>query len=196
MKARLAKRPGLALVLALSLLGSASTAIAHGTGMMSGSMMDEDGKGRHGWGEHGYGMGYGWMMGPGMMGPGMMGGAGMMGPGMMGGCGPMHGGDGMAQLLGLSDDQQQQIAQIHQELRKKHWDRMGTMHEGAGKLRQLYLADKRNPDAILEQQQRLFELRQEMTRDWLEAQNRIEDLLTAEQKEKLQQHGQHGMMGW
>lgn len=200
MKAGWAKHSGFALALTLGLLGTASTAFPHGSGMMSGSMMGADGNDNHDWAAHHYGMGYGSMMGQGMMGPGLMGpgmmGPGMMGPGMMGGCGPMHGYDGMPQALGLNDDQQQKISQIHQELRKQHWDLMGKMFDESAKLRQLFFADKRDPKAIGEQQQRVFDLRRQMTESWVEAQNRIEDVLTPEQKDKLHQFGRQGMMGW
>ncbi|WP_083928348.1 Spy/CpxP family protein refolding chaperone [Marinobacterium rhizophilum] len=184
MKAPRAKHAGLALALTLGLLGNASTVFAHGSGMMSGSMMGTGGKDHPDWAAQGHGMGYG------------MGYGSMMGPGMMGGCAPMHGYGGMFQMLELNDDQQQKVSQIHQELQKKRWDLMGKMHEESAKLRQLFFAEKRDAEAIGEQQQRVFDLSQQMTKDWIETQSQIEELLTPEQKDKLHEFGRQGMMGW
>lgn len=147
-----------------------------------------------------YGGGYG--MGPGMMGPGMMGmdrgmmggwyddgwddrymGRGMMGHGMMGGYGP-------GAELNLNEQQQKKITQIQDDLRKKHWDLMGKMNQENAKLRDLYYSDQRDPATIGQQQQRIFDLRRQMMESAIEAQNRMEAVLTPEQKEQMR--GQYG----
>lgn len=192
MKSNQLKPVGLAVALAIALFGVASTASAHGTGMMSGPMMEYDGSDMRNWQSHGYGMGagmgygmgYGSMMGPGMMGPGMM------------GSGMMYGYGGMGPALGLSSDQQQKMLQIHQELHEKNWALMGKMYDESAKLRQMFFSDHRDPKAIGEQQQRVFDLQRQMTEAWIDAQNRTEAILTDEQKEKLKQSGWPGMMGW
>lgn len=146
-----------------------------GMGMSPGMMM-------------GPGMGQGMMgMGQGMTGPGMGMGPGMMGPGMMGGYGP-------GATLNLSGPQQKQITQIQDELRKKHWDLMGKMNTEQAKLRDLYYAAPRDPKAIGQQQQRLYDLRRQMVESSVEAQNRMEAVLTPEQKEQRRGYGQGGMM--
>jgi Spy/CpxP family protein refolding chaperone len=200
MKAQRMKPTGLALVLTLTLLGTASTAFAHGSGMMSGSMPGMGDNDHHERAAQGHGMGYGSMMEPGMMGQGFMGsgmmGPGMMGQGMMGGCSPMHGYDGMSQALDLNDDQQKKISQIQQDFHRQNWDLMGKMYDESLTLRRLFHAAELDPKAIGEQQQRLFDLRRQMTEAWVETQNHIKEILTPEQKAKLQQFSRQGMMGW
>lgn len=139
----------------------------------------------------GYGMGPGMMgsgMGHGMMDDGrgddcMMGGRGMRGmePGMMG-MGPgMMGGYGPAGMLNLDESQQKKIVQIQDELRKKHWDLMGKMNDEQAKLRQLYYySGQRDPAAIGKQYQRIQDLRRQMMESSIEAQNRIDAVLTPE----------------
>lgn len=142
-----------------------------------------------------------WHMGRGMMGPGSMYGHGrMMGPGMMYGHGTMMGpgmmyGYGQGSMLNLDESQQKKMTQIQDELRKKHWDLMGKMNDEYAKLRDLYLADKRDPEAIGKQLQRVYDLRRQMMVDSVEAQNRMEALLTDEQKKQMRNsYGSGGMM--
>lgn len=149
-----------------------------GPGMMGPGMMGG-----------GYGMGMGSGMGMGMgPGMGMMGmGPGMMGPGMgmMGGYGPFHG-------LDLNDDQQKKITQIQDALRKQHWELMGKIQDEYVKLRDLYAADTRDPSAIGQQMQRVFDLRRQMIESGVDAENRMEAVLTAEQKAQLRKGGWSG----
>ncbi len=140
-------------------------------------------------GGYGYGMGQGMMgMGPGMMGMdhGMMGGYGM-GPGMMGGYGAGQG------MPSLTEQQQNKMAQIQEEVRKKHWDLMGKMNEEQMKLQQLYYSGKRDSAAIEAQHKKIYQLQREMDESWLDAQGRMDAVLTKEQKERLR--GGHGT-GW
>lgn len=129
------------------------------------------------------------MMGPGMgmgmmgMGPGMM-----MGPGMTGGYGPG--------ALNLDEQQQKKITQIQDELRKKHWNLMGKMNDERVKLRDIYALGKRDPSAIGQQQQRIYDLRRQMLESSVEAQNRMEAVLVPEQKEQLRGYHGQGWMMW
>lgn len=131
-------------------------------------------------------MGQGMGMGSGMMGDGHMG-RGMMGPGMMGGYGP-------GAALNLNEQQQKQITQIQDGLRKKHWDLMGKMNDEYAKLNQLYYSEQRDPAAIGKQQQRVYDLRRQMMESMVEAQNRMEAVLTPEQKEQRRGYGRGWMM--
>lgn len=134
----------------------------------------------HGWGgpRTMWGNQDGWQMGRGMMGPGMMYGQGpMMGPGMMYGYGP-------GAMLNLNESQQKKIGEIHEELRKRHWDTMGKMNDEYVKLRELYGAEKRDPDAIGKQWQKIYDLRRQMMVESVKAQNRMEEQLTEEQKKQ------------
>lgn len=133
---------------------------------------------------YGYGMGRGMMgMGPGMMGPGMME-PGMMGPGMMGGYGAGPG------MLNLTEQQQNNMAQIQDEVRKKHWDLMGKMNAEQMKLQQLYYSGKRDSAAIEAQHKKIYQLQREMDESRMDAQGRMDALLTKEQKD--QRRGSYG----
>jgi Spy/CpxP family protein refolding chaperone len=165
--------------------------------------------------EGGYGMGPG-MMGPGMgMGPGMMDGygpgprggygpgggysigmvPGMMGGGMMRGYGPGMGmgsgtmGYGPLGALNLTDDQRKKIEGIHEEVRRKQWDLMGKMMEERQKFAALFWAEKRDNKAIQEQYKKLQDLRQQHLQLRLEAHDKLEGVLTKEQKEQLRRFG-------
>lgn len=159
----------------------------------------------------GYGPGYG--MGPGMMGPGMMGGYGPgygmgpgmmgpgygyghhmgpgggygrgygMGPGMMGGYGP--GGYGMFGQLNLTSEQWSKINAIHDEFGKKQWELGGRMRDEAFKLRRLMTAEERDRNAINEQYKKLQDLRQQRFEARLDAREKIDGVLTDEQKQQL-----------
>lgn len=128
----------------------------------------------------GYGMGAGMGMG---MGPGMMGGSGGgygMGPGMMGGWNA----DAYADLK-LSAEQKKQISAIQQDSRKAMWQLMGTMHEQDYHMHDLFgpgAVDESAARKAFEQmqatQKAMFELR-------LDAQKKINAVLTAEQRERL-----------
>lgn len=173
------------------------------------------GAGGYGYSPCPYGMGPGaGMMGQGMMGPGMMGpGGGMMGPGMMGpgmgmmGQGMMGPGAGMMgprggmmmgpmsefAMLDLSDAQQQQINRIRQETMQKH---MGLRQQIMGErqnMRQLLLQDRPDPSSVGDAYDRIAKLRRQMIESRVEAHNRMEGLLTDEQRQQLQRARQ-GMM--
>lgn len=137
--------------------------------------------------------------GPGMMGYGMGQGMGPgMGPGMMGpGMGPaMMGGYDLGALLNLNAEQNKKVTQIQDELRKKHWELMGKMGDESAKLRDLYNADQRDPSAIGQEAQRIFDLKRQMMESAVDAQNRIEAVLTPEQKSQMRNYYGRGMMMW
>ena len=124
----------------------------------------------------GYGGGYG-------MGPGMMGGSGGgrgMGPGMMGGW------DIEAYAgLKLSPEQKKQIATIQQDNRKAMWQLMGTMHEQDYHMHDLFgpgavdeAAARKGFEQMQATQKAMFDLR-------LDAQKKINAVLTNEQREQL-----------
>jgi Spy/CpxP family protein refolding chaperone len=147
-----------------------------------------------GWGMGGYGPGarggYGGM-GPGVMGgPGMMGGYGRgygrgygMGSGMMGGPGMMGGGALFA--LDLTEAQRKEVLAIQDETRKKNWTAMGAMHDEMAKLRDALWSGERDRAKIAAANRRMFELRQQMLDNRLDAAERIEKVLTPQQRESL-----------
>lgn len=203
--------PALMLVASVALAQQPATpeptpAPGPGPGMMMGGpgMMGGYGPGARG----GYGPGQG--MGPGMMGgcpygagmgPGMMGG-GMMGPGMMGGgmMGPGMMGGGMMMgralwSLDLDDNQRKQVLAIADELRKKHWEAAGKMQDEMAKMRDATgITGKRDRASIVAAHKRMSELRQQRLESSLDAAERIEKVLTAEQRERLGRIGPWWMM--
>lgn len=136
------------------------------------------------------GMGYGMGMGPGMTGGGM-------GPGM--GMGMMGGGMGPYGMLDLSADQQGKINKIHDETRRKNWATYGKIQDEQAKLRDLYLADKRDTKAISAAVAGIQALERQVLETRLDAHNRMDALLTDAQREQLRQwrsgRGPGGMMG-
>jgi len=162
-----------------------------GPGMMRGYGPRGYGMGPGMMGGYGYGMGpgmmggYGYGMGPGMMGgygygmgPGMMGGYGYgMGPGMMGGYGP-----GGYNPLKLSDEQRGKIADIQEDVRRKQWALMSSMHElqfrGRG-------AEAPSDAEARKLYQASADLHKQMFENSLDARKRINAVLTKEQREQL-----------
>jgi len=151
----------------------------------------------------GYGPGYG--MGPGMMGgdygpgygmgPGMMGGYGPgsgMGPGMMGGYGMgrgMMGGYSGLNGLDLSAEQRTKITEIQRELFGARWALMGKMHQQRGPMDEAYASGKFDEKAARKAFDAMSELRKQMFELSLQAQKRIDALLTPEQREQLRGGG-------
>ncbi len=157
-----------------------------GPGMMGG------GPG-YGPGGPGYGMGPGMMGGEPGYGPGGQGygpgyGPGMMGGGMMGGMGP---GLGRALWsLDLNDTQRKEVLKVQDELRKKNWELAGKMQDEMAKLRDAYWgSDKRDRAAISAATKQLGALRQQRVENSLDAAERIEKVLTPEQRQQLKRWG-------
>lgn len=170
-------------VLALTMAAGTSVALAHGGGSYG----------------PGFGMGPGMMgMGPGMMGmmemmgPGMMGGMGMMGgPGMMGsgmmGSGMMGSGMGPLGMLDLSADQRSKIAQIQSDLRKRQWGTTGQVMDEQEKLQELLTAETPDPKKVGAAYAKIADLQRQMIEAGIEARNRVQAVLTKEQREQLRQ---------
>lgn len=100
--------------------------------------------------------------------------------GMMG-SGHMH----MIMSLDLSDEQRSKINKLSDELKHNNWATKGLIMDESAKLRDLYAADKRDPSAIGKEYQKIFDLKRKMIEATITAQNRIEDVLTPEQRAKL-----------
>lgn len=132
---------------------------------------------------YGPGMGFGGMMGPGMMG------GGMMGPGMMGVAGPA------LAALGLDEAQRNEVVKIGDELRKKRWAVAGQMQDEMAKIRDAAWSGKRDRAAILAAHKRMSELGQQQLESSLDAADRIDKVLTPEQRQQLGRIGPWWMMG-
>ena len=105
----------------------------------------------------------------------------MGGPGMMGGYGMMGGAYGIE----LSKDQRKSLYAIQDETRKAHFSMMAAMMDEQAKLRDLYLADKPDKDAIATAYGRIGEIQQSMYKSMIDAQQKMDALLTDEQRERL-----------
>ncbi|MEW6330427.1 MAG: Spy/CpxP family protein refolding chaperone [Pseudomonadota bacterium] len=149
----------------------------------------------------GYGMGPGGGMG--MMGGGMMdmmmgggpGGMGMMGGGGMMGMGPGMGmmGMGPVWMLDLSDEQRDKIEKIQDDARRKNWDTYGKIMDEQAKLRDLYTGDTVDPKKVGATYAGIAKLHQQVIESGVETHNRVQAVLTKEQKEQLRQWRRGGM---
>jgi Spy/CpxP family protein refolding chaperone len=107
---------------------------------------------------------------------------------MMDGRGGGYGAGRVFAELDLTPDQQEKIAKVQEDMRRSNWDTIGQLHAEQFKLRGLYLADKPDPDAIADQQKKVDELHRSMIKAQVETGNRIEALLTKEQRERLREY--------
>lgn len=167
---------GRSLVAALA-LGAGLASAQPGPGMMGG-----------------YGMG---------MGPGMMGGCGMsmgMSPGTMGGygtgmgAGMMGGTAGGAWMPDLNESQRTELTKIQDESRKRHWELMGRMQDEMAKMRDAMWGGKRDRTAIVAALDRMHEIRKQGVAQMLDTTDRVEGLLTPEQREQFRRRNPMWMM--
>jgi Spy/CpxP family protein refolding chaperone len=92
--------------------------------------------------------------------------------------------------------QRNQVLSIQDQLRKSNWDLMGKMQDEMAKQRDLFADGKRDHAAITAVNKRMFELRQQMLGHAFDAAEKIEKVLTPEQREQLKkQWGPGWMMG-
>ena len=143
---------------------------------------------RGGYGGYGgYGMGLGMAGGYGGygMGLGMMGGYGGygMGPGMMGGY--------AGYALGLSAEQRGKIAGIWNDSVSKAWPIMGQLREQNFRFAQLMNESTPDREAVNKVYSRISELRKQLLDQRLDARQKTLEVLTAEQRKKLQQGFYH-----
>lgn len=103
--------------------------------------------------------------------------------------GPRHDGGGTSYgtlyQLNLSPDQWNKINAIHEELAKKQWDLAGKMREEAFRLRNLMAPEKRDRSAITGQYKKVQDLQLQSMQARLDAQGKIDGVLTKEQKGQL-----------
>lgn len=129
-------------------------------------------------GGHGQGEGHGMMGGSGMMGPDT-GGSGMMRPYMAG-------------VLELSDEQQAQIEAIYERNAQEHWQLMQQVHERAQTIKELWREGTPDPDAVGEAHERMSEGHGQMLRLHARIQGKIADVLSDEQRQRLQEMQRFG----
>ena len=122
---------------------------------------------------------------------GTRGGGGHMG--MMGGGGHMM---NKYKGLGLSQEQEQQMIDVHHELRKKHWALMGQMIDQQAALQKAYATDRPDPATVGVVYGQIFDLKRQMIEASLKADNNAKEVLTEEQlaQMKKMKHQRGGMM--
>jgi Spy/CpxP family protein refolding chaperone len=118
-----------------------------------------------------HGMG-GWGM---MGGAGMMGGWGMMGPGWS--------------ALSLTKDQSNKIYAIHRELREKQFALMDRMHDSMQSV-SFYRDGKFDEQAARNAYAAAEKVHRQMFENMLDAQKRVDALLTPQQRQQLSQANQ------
>jgi len=89
--------------------------------------------------------------------------------------------------LKLNDDQRKKIYNIQRDMRKKQWDLMEQMHTTMTKVYPLMNADKRDTKAILSAFEPMFQMRKQMLTIQIETANRIDAVLSPEQRKSLVQ---------
>jgi Spy/CpxP family protein refolding chaperone len=95
--------------------------------------------------------------------------------------GRMRGGDRMARL-NLTEEQRAQVDRIREETRRASWNAMGQIMTERHQLRELMRQDKVDPNAVVEQQKKIDDLRREVLKNRLEGRNRVMAMLTPEQQ--------------
>lgn len=95
--------------------------------------------------------------------------------------------------LDLNDEQRSKINKLSDELRRSNWAAMGQVMDGSAKLRDLYGAEKRDPSSIGKVYQNIFDSKRRMIEAMIDNQNRVEELLTPEQRAQLKD--MHHKMG-
>jgi Spy/CpxP family protein refolding chaperone len=109
-----------------------------------------------------------------------------MGSGIMG-MGPLH-------MLDLSDEQRAELRKIQDNLRKRHWTTMGKIMDEQSELRELFDSETPGAKVIGAVYGKIFDYRQQMIEEKIEAMNRMRAVLTKEQWEQLKQM-RRGMRG-
>ncbi len=103
-----------------------------------------------------------------------------MGPWMMGGYGPLA-------ALDLSNAQRDRIFKILESDRRQRWAVMGKMMDDEYKLRELLAQDQPDPKKVGAIYGQISALRQKMVVAHVQASNEIHNVLTAKQRDHLQQ---------
>ncbi len=97
--------------------------------------------------------------------------------------------------LTLTKKQKTGIREIQRDLRSKHWNHADSIDVLSDKLMEMYRADTRNVQAIGKVYGEIFEKRRQMIMLGIEAGNKVEKLLTKEQRKKMKKMSPMHMMG-
>jgi Spy/CpxP family protein refolding chaperone len=101
-----------------------------------------------------------------------------------------------ASALKLSDEQRTKINHLLDEHRKQDWEVMGKIMDEEATLRDLYASETPDPKQVGAQYAVIAKLRQQLVESNVETSNRVQALLTPEQKSQYRQgRGGWGMYG-
>jgi Spy/CpxP family protein refolding chaperone len=95
--------------------------------------------------------------------------------------------------LKLSKQQRLEIRSLLRDLRKKNWKIMETNMELSDKLADLYAERPRNASNIAAVYDKIFSQKKQMIIDMVEVRNKVDALLTEEQRKELDSNQQQGM---
>ena len=91
----------------------------------------------------------------------------------------------VAGVLGLSAEQQAQIEAMQRDKAREHWQLMQEMHTQAQAMMQLRRQADPDPEALVEAHRNLSETQREMLRFHAESMRAMREILTAEQRHRL-----------
>ncbi|MBD3609455.1 MAG: Spy/CpxP family protein refolding chaperone [Gammaproteobacteria bacterium] len=106
--------------------------------------------------------------------------------GMMGGYAPLG-------MLNLNDKQWDQVSSIQRQQRNKHIDMMKDMWDRMDNINKLMLAESRDPKTIVKAYEPIFAIKRRMIESRVETMNKVDALLTSEQKQELRKYRRRGM---
>jgi Spy/CpxP family protein refolding chaperone len=98
-------------------------------------------------------------------------------------------------MLDLTDEQRNKIENIHDDVRRKNWDTYGKIMDEQSKLRGLYSGETVDAKKVGAAYAGIAKLQQQVIEANVEAHNRVQTVLTKEQKEQLKQWSRGGMGG-
>lgn len=87
--------------------------------------------------------------------------------------------------LSLTEDQHRQIQAIMRKHRDREWQLMGKMRTPVQDLHDAYMEDTIDTDAVVEQYDRLADLRRRMIQSQIRAHNQVQKVLTDKQRAQL-----------
>lgn len=99
----------------------------------------------------------------------------------------MGGGPGYYGALNVSEEQQDKIDELHDDLRRTNWELQGRVFDERDKLRDLFRADTPDPEAVDRIYANLFDLERQMIVNRVKANNNILGVLTLPQRDRLRE---------
>ena len=99
-------------------------------------------------------------------------------------------------VTNLTEAQQNSINQLHDSMRKLHWELMGSAMDEQASLRDTLSVERPDPKQVGQIYGRLFDLKRQMIESRISTHNSVLDLLTEEQAQQMREgmmmSGKHG----